>query len=57
MVEPGSELDLSKEAIGAQRCGEIRVKNLQGDDSIVLAILSEVYRRHAAAAQLPIYRI
>ena len=54
MVEPRGELDLAKKPVGAERCGEVGVEDLEGDDAIVLAVLGEVDGRHPAAAELAI---
>ena len=57
MIESRGELDLSQETIRAERCGEIRMKNLECDDAIVLAILREINRRHSASSELAVDRV
>ena len=57
MVEPGSELDLSKEAVGAKGRRQIRVENLERDYAIMLAVLRQVNGRHATTSELTVYRI
>ena len=57
MIEPGRELDLAQKAIGAERRGELGVKNLEGYDAIVLHVLGEVDGGHPAFAQLSVDRI
>ena len=52
MLEPGSELDLALEALRAERGGELRVQDLQGDRTIVPEIVGEKHRRHATTAEL-----
>ena len=54
MLEPGGELDLAEEAIGAQHGRELGVEDLQGDQTVMLDVPGQVHRRHAAAAELPL---
>jgi hypothetical protein len=54
MVEPRRELYLTKKALGPERCSEIGVKNLERDNSIVLAVLGEVDGSHPSPAKLAI---
>ena len=52
MIEPGGNLDLAQEAVGAERGGELGVQHLEGDDAVVLEIAGEVDGGHAPAAEL-----
>ena len=52
MLQPGGELDLALEALGAERGGELGMQHLERDRAVVLEVLGEVDRGHAAAAEL-----
>ena len=52
MLEPGGELDLAEEAVGAEGGCQLGVENFQRDWPVVLHVLDEVDRGHAAAAEL-----
>ena len=52
MLEPGGELDLAQEPLGAQRRGELGVQHLERDGAVVPQVVREVDRGHAAAAEL-----
>jgi hypothetical protein len=52
VLEPGGEPDLALEAFGAERDGEIAVEDLERHRAIVAAVVREVHRGHAAAAEL-----
>jgi hypothetical protein len=54
VLEPGGELDLAKEALGAEGGSELGVKNLQSNRAVVPEIVGEKYRGHAATAKLPL---
>jgi len=54
MLEPSSELDLPLEALRTQCGRELRVKNLQGNRTVVPEIVGEKYRGHAATPKLPL---
>ena len=45
-------LDLLHEALGAEHGGELGLQDLEGDLAVVLEVLGEVDRRHAALAEL-----
>ena len=57
MIESRGELDLSQETIRAEGRGEIRMKNLQSDDAIVLAILREIDSGHSTSPELAVDRV
>ena len=52
MLEPGGELDLALEPLGAERGCHLRVQHLEGHLALVLEIAGEKNRRHAAPAEL-----
>jgi hypothetical protein len=57
MLEPGGELDLALEPLGPERHGELGVVHLEGDGAVMLEVLGEKDRGHAAAAELPFERV
>jgi hypothetical protein len=52
MLEPGRELDLALEALGAECGGQLGMEHLQGYRPVVPKVVGEVYRGHAAASKL-----
>ena len=52
MVEAGGNRDLAQEPLRAQRGRDLGPQHLQRDGPIVLLIVGEIHRRHAAAAEL-----
>ena len=52
MLQPGGELDLALEPLGAQRGRQLGVEHLQGDGSLVPKVLGQVDGGHAAPAEL-----
>ena len=54
MTEPGRDLDLAQEPVGADGCGKFRPQHLDGDAAPVLEVFGEVNDRHAAGADLPL---
>ena len=52
MLEPGGELDLAEEALGAERGGELGMEHLERDRAVVPEVLGQVDGGHAAAAEL-----
>ncbi len=54
MLQPGGELDLAEEALGAERGGQLGVEHLERDRAVVLQVLGEEDRGHAAAPELPL---
>src|SRR6188472_2988761 len=57
MIQSCRELDLPQEPVGAETRRQLRMKNLQRDESLVLCILREIHGRHPAAAELAIYGV
>jgi hypothetical protein len=57
MGEPSGELDLAEEAVGTEDGGQLGPKDLEGDRAVVLEVLGEIDRGHAAAAQLALERV
>ncbi len=49
-----AELDLAKEALGAERAGELGVEDLEGHRPVVAEVLGEVDGGHAAAPELAV---
>ncbi len=54
MIEAGGDLDFREEAFGTERGGELGPQDLDGDVAIVLEVLREIDRGHAARAELPL---
>ena len=52
VLQPGGELDLALEALGAQRAREIGVEHLERDRPVVPQILGEEDGGHAAPPEL-----
>ena len=52
MLQPGGELDLALEALGAERGGQLGVEHLERDRPVVAEVVGEVDRGHAAAPEL-----
>ena len=46
------DLDLAQESLGAEHRGELRLEHLDRDVAVVLEVVREVDRRHAARAEL-----
>ena len=57
MIQACGELDLAKETVGSERCGEIRMQHLERDNTIVFYILRKIDSRHPAASKLSVDRI
>jgi hypothetical protein len=57
MLQPRGELDLSKEALGPERHCQFGVQDLERDRPVVLQVLGEEHRGHAAAPELALKRI
>ncbi len=51
MLQRGSGLDLDHEALGAEHGGQLRLEDLDRDLAVVLEILRQVDRGHAAGAE------
>ena len=52
VLKPRDQADLPLEALGRQRRGRIGMQNLEGDPALVLEVVRQVDRGHAAPAQL-----
>ena len=52
VLEVGGGLDLGQEALGADDGGEFGAEDLDGDGAIVLEVVGQVDRGHAALAEL-----
>ena len=52
MLQRGRRLDLDHEPLGAEHRGEFGLEDLDRDLAVVLEVLGEVDRRHAAGAEL-----
>ena len=52
MAEVGGGLDLAEEALGAERRRQLGPQHLDGDLAVVLEVLGEIDRGHAALAEL-----
>ena len=57
MLEPGTEPDLPEEARRTQRGGELGMHDLERDRAVVLQVVGEPDRGHAAAAELAVERV
>jgi hypothetical protein len=51
MLQTGSQLDLTLEAIGAERQSELGMEHLERDRPIVAEVVGEKHGGHAAAAE------
>jgi hypothetical protein len=52
VLEPGGELDLREEALGAQGLGQLGVKDLERHRPIVAQVARQVDSGHATATEL-----
>ena len=57
MLEPGGEVDLAEEALGAQGGGELGVEHLDRDRPVVPEVAGEPDGGHAPAAELALERV
>ena len=57
MLQPGRELDLALEPLGAQDRRQLGMQHLQGDRPVVLQVVGQVDRGHAPAPELSLERI
>ena len=57
MLEPGGELNLVLEPLGAERGSELGVEHLERDRSLVLDVAGEIDRRHAPASELALEHV
>src|SRR5918995_7452996 len=51
VLEVSSELDLTKEAVRADRCGELRPKHLDSYVPVVAGVAGQIHRGHSALTQ------
>ena len=57
MTEFRRRLDLGKEPLAAERGGEVRVQYLDRDVALVLEVVGEVHRRHAARTEFALHAV
>jgi hypothetical protein len=57
MIEPRRELDLSQEPVSTERRGEVRVEDLDGDDTFMFGVLGKEDGSHPSSSELTIYGI
>ncbi len=57
MLEVGRDLDLVEKALGTEHGGELGLENLNRDLAVVLHVVGEVDRGHAAGAELALDRV
>ena len=53
VLEIGGGLDLAQEPLGADHRGQLGAQDLDRDLAVVLEVLREVHRGHAALARAP----
>jgi hypothetical protein len=51
MRQPGGETDLTQEPVGAHRRGELGPQHLERHHPVVLPVVRQIHRRHAAVAE------
>jgi hypothetical protein len=51
MLQPGGELDLALEALGADRFGDLRMEHLERHRAVMAEVVREVHRGESAAAE------
>ena len=52
MIQPGGDLDLSQKPLGPEHRCQLGPEHLDGHGAVVLQVVGEIDRRHAAAAEL-----
>ena len=57
VLELGGEVDLALEPLGAERGGELGMKDLQRDASVMPEVVRRVDGRHAAASELALEHV
>ena len=57
MLELGRGLDLGEEAFAAEHGAEFGPEDLEGDGAIVLDVVGEIDRRHAAGTELTLQAV
>ena len=53
MVQPGGDLDLAQEPVGAQRLRQLGPEHLYRHLAVVSQVLGQIHRGHAPLVQLP----
>jgi hypothetical protein len=54
VLEAGGELDLSREAFGADGGPKVGAQHLDGNEPFVAQVAGEVHRGHSTASELPL---
>ena len=54
VLEVRGDADLAKESVGAERAGHFGMEHFDGDRPIVLDVVRQKHRRHAATSHLPL---
>jgi hypothetical protein len=57
VVQPGHDLDFTKEPLRSDRAGERRVESLDGNFAAMSQVVRKENRAHPAATDLPIDRV
>jgi hypothetical protein len=57
VLEAGRELDLAVEPLGPERVGQVRVEDFERDRPIVLQVVGQEDRGHAAAPELALEHV
>src|SRR2546429_3504873 len=57
VLQPGRNLDLAQEPLGAEGRRQLRVQDLDRHRPVVLQIVGQEHGGHAAASQLPLHRV
>ena len=57
MLQPGGQADLAEKPLRAERRGELRTEDLEGDETVVLAVAREIHGGHPALAKLPLDQV
>ena len=57
MAQPRRELDLAQEALGPERLADLGLEHLDRDVAVVLEVVGEKHRRHAAFPEHAVERI
>jgi hypothetical protein len=52
MLQPGGELDLAEETIGAEGLGQLGMEHLECHWTVVAEVVREVHDCHSTAAEL-----
>jgi hypothetical protein len=52
VIESGCQSDLGQESLPAEHCGQLGPEHLDGHFAVVLEVVGEIYRGHAAVPKL-----